>query len=310
MLLSRVAERIYWAARYSERAEDMARIVRSYTTVVADLRGDRKLRWDPLVAVAGSGVRYRRDEGQTEEAAVVNHLVADRSNPGSLVSSISAARENLRTTREVFPREAWQALNNLYLYVGSESQRGVDRRQRDRFLQRVVGDSRRFDGILATSMRRDEAFAMWRLGRSIERADMTSRVIGVRAADVLSTPHSATDDDEVQWMGVLRSLSGWQVYQRTVRKPIEGPAVVNFLLDDKSFPRTVRFSLGEVRKALLGLPRPGRPLVALEEALDVLDGANDTADDPRRLDEAMDELQRTLGDLNDAIVGRYLRLDR
>lgn len=308
MLLSRVAERIYWAARYSERAEDTARIVRSYTTVVADLRGDRKLRWQPLVDLAGSGTRYRCDEGQSEEAAVVHHLIADETNPGSLIGSTGSARENLRTTREIFPREAWQALNNLYLYVGSEATRGIERRQRDRFLQRVVGDWRRLDGILATSMRRDEAFTMWRLGRSLERADMTSRVIGVRAADVLSTPHGETDDDEVQWMGVLRSLSGWQVYQRTVHRPIEGPAVVAFLLDDPAFPRTVRASLTEVRKSLLSLPRPGKPLVALESALDVLDDSKDAAGDASRLDVAMDQLQAALASLSEAISQRYLRL--
>ena len=118
------------------------------------------------------------------------------------------ARENLRTTRDTVPRDGWHALNDLYLYVSSEADRAIDRRIRERFLYRVIADSRRLDGILATAMTHDEAYVMWRLGRAIERADMTTRVLGVRAAAVLSLPDGDVSPvdvhDELQWMGVLQ----------------------------------------------------------------------------------------------------------
>ena len=187
-------------------------------------------------------------------------LISDRDNPSSVVSSVVTARENLRTTRDTVPREGWHALNDLYLYVTTESDRGADRRLRERFLTRVITDGRRIDGVLATAMTHDEAYVMWRLGRAIERADMTTRVLGVRAADVLSQGEGDEEahHDEVQWMGVLKSVWGLQAYQRAVRGPIEGSSVVQFLLTHDRFPRAVRALLREMRQALADLPGPGR----------------------------------------------------
>src|SRR5262249_37738757 len=158
-LLSRVAGRIYWAARYIERAEDTARLVRAHGELVADLPPHISARWEPLVAVVGSDVRFRGLNGQSQsqsqsnghgpedaELAVATFLVSDRSNPSSVVSSVVAARENLRTTRETVPREGWLTVNDLYLYVTTEADRGAERRIRERFLTRVIADARRMDG--------------------------------------------------------------------------------------------------------------------------------------------------------------------
>lgn len=326
MLLSRVADRIYWAARYMERAEDTARIVRTHGELLADLPATASLRWEPLVLIMGSGTRYTQvqeqvaqqqsqvqdDNRAAEELGVVTFLVADRVNPGSVASCVFAARENLRTTRDTLPREAWMTLNDLSLYVGSEAERSVDRRRRDRFLSRVIADSRRLDGVLATAMTHDEAYVMWRLGRAIERADMTTRVLGVRAAAVLELRGTAgltegvDDHDEVQWMGVLRSLSGLQMYQRAVRGPIEGGKVVEFLLQHARFPRAVRGLLREIRLALSELPDPGTALDAVDRIDAELHDAVAASHDGAALDDAMDSLQVAIGELDRRITSRYL----
>jgi len=317
-LLSRVADRIYWAARYLERAEDTARLVRATAEVLADLPRQTADAWRPLIAVVGSGAQYdERFGGESSEAAVVEFLLSDRDNPASVVSSISAARENLRTTRETVPRDGWQALNDLHLYVGVEADRGVDRRARHRFLGRVITDSRRIDGVLATTMNHDEAYAMWRLGRALERADMTTRVLGVRAAAYLLEQEQAASErdadaprryDELHWMGVLKSLSALQMYQRSVSGPIDGESVVRFLLEHDRFPRAVRALLREVRRALGELPDPA----ALFDDVDAVDVAlrDSTADgvEGAALDEAMDGLQVSLAQLDRRIHDRYLRL--
>ena len=101
-------------------------------------------------------------------------------------------------------------------------------------------------------MSRDEAYEMWRLGQSIERADMTTRVVGVRAAALLALPSEAEDHDEVQWMGVLRSLSAMQMFQRSHRGPIDGDSVVRFLVADPIFPRSVQ----RLRRPHPSGPRP------------------------------------------------------
>ena len=220
MLLSRVADRIYWAARYIERAEDTAR------HRARPRRADRRpaaavaTRWEPLVAIVGSDVRFRDLDGQRASVAAVAVAVAvavaqsqsqshgERRRRASAVARFLVAdreqpeqRRQLRRRRPArtcarpatrVPREAGTPLNDLYLYVTTEADRGADRRVRERFLTRVIADSRRLDGILATAMTHDEAYVMWRLGRAIERADMTTRVLGVRAAAVLSAPPATT----------------------------------------------------------------------------------------------------------------------
>ena len=325
LLLSRVADRIYWAARYIERAEDTARLVRAHGEMMADLPPLVEARWEPLVAVVGSGVRFEDATGtmarQTQsqsasngrhhdvEMAVARLLLTDRTNPSSVVSCVSSARENLRTTRETVPRDGWLALNDLYLYVTTEADRGADRRLRDRFLTRVISDGRRIDGVLATAMTHDEAYVMWRLGRAIERADMTTRVLGVRAADVLSQPrHEADDHDEVQWMGVLKSVWGLQMYQRAVRGPIEGSSVVRFLLDHDRFPRAVRALLREIRLALAELPDPGGPLDAVAHVEAVLRESTAASTDGQALDAAMDQLQIAIGQVDRRITDHYLQV--
>lgn len=317
MLLSRVADRIYWAARYMERAEDTARLVRAHGELMADLPAKAHIHWEPLVAVVGSETNFARalaDEAATEQA-VVSFLVTDLANPVSVTSCVLAARENLRTTRETVPRDAWMALNDLYLYVGAEADRSADRRVRDRFLTRIIGDSRRLDGVLATSMTHDEAYVMWRLGRALERADMTTRVLGVRAAGVLALRElgdlaegEEEDHDEVQWMGLLRSLSGLQMYQRAVRGPIEGPAVVRFLLEHDRFPRSVRALLREIRLALSELPDPGGPLDAVDRVDAVVRDWASAGTDSAELDKAMDAVQIVLAQLDRRITDRFLRV--
>jgi uncharacterized alpha-E superfamily protein len=334
MLLSRVAGRLYWAARYIERAEDTARLVRAHGELMADLPPHLAAQWEPLVAVVGSDVRFRGGNGRgraqsqsrsqpqsrsqsqsngTEpldesdaEMAVARFLVSDRNNPSSIVSSVVAARENLRTTRDTVPREAWHSLNDLYLYVTTEADRGADRRVRERFLTRVIVEGRRIDGVLATAMTHDEAYVMWRLGRAIERADMTTRVLGVRAAAVLTQPgngNGARDHDEVQWMGVLRSVWGLQMYQRAVRGPIEGTSVVRFLLEHDRFPRAVRALLREMRRALAELPDPDGPMDAIEHVEAVLRESAAASNDGHALDQAMDDLQVAIAQ---RITDRYL----
>jgi uncharacterized alpha-E superfamily protein len=300
-LLARVADSLYWAGRYVERAEDTARIVRSYTEAVVDLPRTMATSWTPLLAITGVA-----DAAAAGEHAIVRHLVADTANPASIAATIAAARENLRTTREVLPRDAWRALNDLYLYVLGSIDDGVDRRSRSRVLGTVVDSSRRLDGIVDSCMSHDEAYQMWRLGRTIERADMTTRVLGVRAAALLQVGDAA-DFHGVLWMSVLRSLSALQMYQRSSRRPVEGHAVVSFLLYDEHFPRSVRACLIQMRDQLLALPSGHVVVAAVDDVDDALGAAAVLGEGGAELDAAMDAVQLALGALSDRLTARYLR---
>ena len=304
-LLSRVADRIYWAARYMERAEDTSRVVSAFGDVFVEMptidSGEQSL-WAPLATLVGGATI----DSSLDEAAVVRALVVDHNQPCSVAASVGHARSNLRTTREVLPREAWQAVNDLWMFVERDVDRAVDRRFRHRILSKVIDDSRRLEGILMSTMTRDAAYDMWRLGRLMERADMTTRVVGVRAAALMTSDDHT--QDEVHWMGVLRSLSALQMYQRAVRGPVEGRDVVRFLLFHDRFPRSVAFTLGEMKVSLGRLTRSDDVGAAVTEAERVLRSTPAVVDDGRFLDQAMEEVQVALQAVSAAIDQRYLRV--
>jgi uncharacterized alpha-E superfamily protein len=319
MLLSRVADSLFWGSRYLERAQDTARIVRSFTELVIDMPTSVLSSWEPLLAVTGTRVDFDERYDTVDEMPIVRHLVADTANPSSVITCVANARENLRTTREVLPREAWQAVNDLHLYVGANAVGGVERRSRARFLGRVITDSQQLDGVMTTVMNRDEAYEFWRLGESLERADMTTRVVGVRAAALLAEGWARLRDgdetvaevhDDVQWMGLLRSVSALQMYQRVTRGPIDGAGAVQFLLLERQFPRSVASCAVRAREALTRLPRSKHTLPAVDHLDSVLAGLSARADDGASLDAAMDEVQLALAAVNAVVVDAFLRSER
>ncbi|MFK7917252.1 MAG: alpha-E domain-containing protein [Ilumatobacter sp.] len=315
-LLSRNADRIFWAARYLERAEDTARMVLQFGELFDDMPtndpDENIFRWAPLLAVCGDRTLL---QAEASERDVVNTLVCDPESSSSVAGCVAAARSNLRTTREVLPREAWHTVNDLSMFVSLDVSRAQDRRFRSHVLSRVANDSRRMDGILTSSMSRDAAWQMWRMGRYLERADMTTRVVGVRAAVLMAQaakPVRAGDAlryDEVQWMGVLRSLSALQMYQRSKHGAIEASSVVRFLLFDPEFPRSVRFCLDEIDRSLDQLSRPESVRNAVSQARDALMSTMATTNDGADLDQAMDWVQSLIGKVNEAVTDRYLSID-
>jgi uncharacterized alpha-E superfamily protein len=308
MLLSRVAENLYWAGRYLERAEDTARVVREHTNLMIDLPTSVPLTWEPLLAVIGGREEFEATHGRPDELAVVRFLVADRSNPGSILMSVEQTRENLRTCREVIPREAWQAVNDLYLYVMSHHLDGVARPSRARFLERVIAESLRTEGYLMSTMSRDDAYEFVRLGRALERADMTTRVLDVRAASIMGSESEADSQyDDVQWMSVLRSLSALQMYHRATHLPVEGPATLRFLLLDAAFPRSVMCCLADAADSLRRLPRCELVLPMCDDACRMLNEAPIEGLDGPDLRELADQLQIAIGSIHDRVVETYVR---
>ena len=308
MLLSRVAENLYWATRYLERAEDTARIVREHTNLIIDLPTSVPLTWEPLLAIIGGREEFDAAHEAADELSIVRYLVSDRTNGGSILMSVEQAREDLRTCREVVPREAWQSVNDLYLYVASHHRDGVARPSRSRFLERIVTESLRTEGFILSTMSRDEAYEFVRLGRTIERADMTTRVLDVSAGALMATQAGGGGQyEDVQWMSVLRSLSALQMYHRTTRLPVEGPAALRFLLLDAAFPRSVSCCLADVADSLSRLPRSELVLPACDEARRVV--ADRRLDDlcAAGLHELADELQIALAAIHDHLIATYVQ---
>ena len=307
MLLSRVAERLYWAARHLERAEGTARIVREHSNVIVDLPLTVTPAWDHLLGITGGREGFDERYGVGDEISIVSFLIADSMNPDSVQSSIAQARENLRTCRDIFPTQAWNAVNDLYHTAGGGAMEGVQRRYRSRFLEKVIAEHQRLLGILTTTMSRDEAYTMLRLGRHIERADMVTRVLDVRAGLLLGArPERAELYDDLQWSSVLRSLSALQMYNRRSAMGDGATEVIRFILGELSFPRSVAYCLAGVQSSARVLPLSESVLGACRAAQVELSSSDPTVLlDAAELHGKADRLQVAISAISDRITGAY-----
>jgi uncharacterized alpha-E superfamily protein len=308
-MLARVVENVYWLSRYLERAENTARIIGVNTHLLLDLPGGIAPGWLPLVDISGNRAEFDRQYGAKtsgSERDVVHFLIADKANPGSICSSLHSARENARTLREILPTEAWELLNQFFSEFSANLATGTSKRTRFEFLKRIVITLQTIAGIFDGTMNRNDAHRFMMLGRNLERADMTSRIVDVRSAQLLpaETPE-LRPFETVQWMSVLKSLSGYQMYRLKVRARVRRADVLEFLLRDGEFPRSCRFCLEQLETALAPLPRGEGVLEALEGAAKFLERAPLASLDQTGLHELIDRIQLHISNVHNVIAGTY-----
>jgi uncharacterized alpha-E superfamily protein len=308
-MLSRVGENLYWMSRYMERAEDTARLINAVTLMTLDMPSGAAFGWDSLVKIAGLDQLFFTHYPEANENAVMSFLIQDELNPSSIMACITQARENTRTFREVLPWELWEWVNELYLFAKRELPGQLDRRHRYEVLQGIIRRRQSIVGLLSGTMSRDAAFQFLRIGRNIERADMTSRILDVSHAVILptATPAGAQYSD-LLWMNILKALSAYQLYRRHVSVHASSTQVIGFLLKDVLFPRTVAHCLGEIIDVLKVLPRSEPVLGAVRESLAMLDVADGEALARVGLHEYIDQLQAGLIAIHAALRERYFRL--
>lgn len=305
-MLARTVENVYWLARYLERAENTARLISVNTHLLLDLPHGLALGWLPLVDMTGNRSFFDARYRHTDERHVVQFLIADRDNPGSIVSSLDMARENARTLRDVLPAEAWEELNRFFMQFSEQLPAGLSRRTRFDFLKQSVLMSQTLTGMLEGTMSRNEAHTFMMLGRNLERADMSSRIIDVRSAQLL--PEDAAElrpFDTIQWMSVLRSLSGYEMYRLGPRSRVNRTDVLEFVLRNEQFPRSCLFCLMQMELCLHGLPRNTEARNALVTACRFLSGAALGSLDQPGLHELIDQLQLHITAVHDTIAGCY-----
>ena len=206
------------------------------------------------------------------------------------------------------PREIWEEVNQLYLDIAARVEAGVTPRKRDGFLKRVIRSCQTVTGLIEGTLSHTQTRTFLTLGRCLERADMTTRIIDVRSDNLL--PKTAEDlkpFENLQWMSVLKSLTGYQMYRQQVRLRVRGPDVLRFLLQDQSFPRAVACSLKEMSVALLELPCHERVQTVLDELVGLLMAADveELANEPEQLHLFMDELQVGFNQVHAALVSNY-----
>ncbi len=249
-MLSRVANSVYWLHRYIERAGNVARFIDVNENLTLGEDDALGTQWSPLVSTTGDeGEFYERYKQPTRDN-VLHFLAFDEQNPNSIASCVANARENARTIREVLPSVVWKQLNEFYFMVRSAAQFRASRDEPQEFCERVRLASHLLVGATDATMSQGEAWHFSRLGRLIERADKTSRIVDVQyylllpdGADVGSAL------DVVRWAALLKSATALEMYRREHGK-IVPRKVAGFLILDRHFPRSMRFCLIKAQQSL------------------------------------------------------------
>lgn len=255
-MLSRVANSLYWMARYIERAENIARIVDVNLQLLLDLRSldeERLIKyWKPIILATGDEQAFFKAHPHATAQAVTEFLVFQPENPNSIFQCICQARENARMVRDQITLELWEELNRIYLFIRSKQARKVWERSPSEFFQEIKSASLHIIGIIDATLIHDEGLWFVRAGQFLERADKTTRILDVRYESLpeRGVPSRITPDAALEWAAVLRSCSAWDAYKTIHGADVHPRCVAEFLLLDDNFPRSVRFCVNELNHVL------------------------------------------------------------
>lgn len=276
-MLSRIAEALYWIGRYVERAEDTARItdVNYHHTLGMGTSPEDGLRrqrqWEAVIAIVGDEQRFRDRYGEASEDTVPPYLSLDTTNPNSIISCVARAREQAGTMRHEIASEMWEALNRFHLRLQQrrDGAPGSSIENAHAFYRSVADFSHLFQGVTDSTMPREEGWYFLQAGRFLERAEKTARALDIKfhllVADadaeapvsgpgfIAAAQDVAIEDvpgDPHQWLAVLRSLSAYEAYHKLYRTAVRPRSVIEMLMLSPVFPRSIRFSIGEVEAAL------------------------------------------------------------
>ena len=270
-MLSRVADSIYWMSRYIERAENVARFIDVNLNLMLDLPLDAAHQWQPLVDITGDTQEFLSRYGTANQHNIIQFLTFDTDNVNSIVSCLRAARENARSVREIISSEMWGQLNESYLMVNDAARQGQTIIDPQELFASVKMASHVFAGVTDATMTHGEGWHFCQLGRMIERADKTSRIVDVKYFLLLPTIEDVgTTVDDMQWAAVLRSASAFEMYHKRHGR-ISPVRIVEFLLLDREFPRAIHYCLMAARQSVHAIS--GTPAGMFRTSVEQLLGA-------------------------------------
>ena len=251
-LLSRYAECIFWLARYVERAENLARILDVQETFDRDAPGQQN--WLSIVQINADEERFAGRYKDASPASVIDFYVLDAENPSSILSSIRAARENARTLRPLISTEMWTQLNVFYNQLRATATSRLAPSELPRLCATIKESCQTHTGITEGTFYRDQGWLFYQLGRALERADQTSRILDIKYHYLLpSSQDVGTLMDINQWHSLLRSAAGYHAYRRLYPSGMSVETIVGFLIGNARFPRSLRVTVEAARGHLMAL---------------------------------------------------------
>jgi uncharacterized alpha-E superfamily protein len=257
-MLSRVAASVYWMNRQIERAENVARAVETTLDLALENAPSAGRLWNALVCTFGDQADFWGRYGLADQPQVLKFLAFDQANPNSISSCLQAARENARTVRDMISSPMWEEINKAHLFVRAAAAGAAEHGHPREFLDEIKRASQLITGVTDATMSHGEAWHFARMGRLVERADKTSRVLDVEhydqpaAGSAAAGTTGAAAGDAVQWSAVLESASALEMYRKEYGV-VTRRHVAEFLIFDRAFPRAMHFCLIKAEESLLAV---------------------------------------------------------
>ena len=252
-MLSRTADHLFWMSRYTERAENTARMldVNYQTALLPQSTAVAELGWKGLLSISELIPAYSAKHATFKSSEVMEFMVRDESNPSSIISCLRAARENARAVRGTLTTEVWETQNQTWLELNRMLRSGEFESDPAQFFEWVKFRSHLSRGVTVGTMLMDEALYFMRLGTFLERADNTARLVDVKFHALQSDFYGAASErdqeyDFYHWSAILRSVSGFEIYRKVYRDVIKPERVAELLILRPDMPRSLHASLNEV----------------------------------------------------------------
>jgi uncharacterized alpha-E superfamily protein len=306
-MLARLAENLFWAGRYVERAEDIALLLDvTYHGLLESPASEASRAWQDLLDVLQVSDAFAGSGRSLDAEGVSEFLVLEESIPVSIISCVARTRENGRSVRELVSSELWQTINSFYLDLQARDLRADLVRNPHELYGTVKLRCQTIYGVASETMPRDDGWRFMMLGRMLERAEMTCRLLNVRYAQLTASPHAGFHD----WVGVLKSASAFEAYLKSYRAQLDPAQVVEFLLFREDFPRSVLFCLRAAESGLAKLgplgqvTRPQRLLGRIRAELEFRD-IDELLDEG--LHAFLDRVQEQVWAVADAVADQFFR---
>jgi uncharacterized alpha-E superfamily protein len=265
-MLSRVADSLYWTARYLERAEHTARLIDINMGLMLDRsRVSAERRWQRVLAAVGASPGLSRQEGEGSEpgtwvgvAALVHALCFDTTRHASITACIFAARENARQIRDEMSTEQWQRLNGLFHEISRLRTSAPSERNLAEFLPTIVDGVHLFQGVTDTTLSHGEGWHVLRAGRYLERAWSLTMLLDVYEREVFPGDDSDDASQYLDWVGLLRICTAFEAFCRVNTADLTHERILEFLLLDPAFPHSVRYAVDALHNALEAIQKHTR----------------------------------------------------
>lgn len=310
-MLSRVAESLYWLGRYIERAENVARISAVNHNLMLDSDiSSAKAQWEPLVVTLGDEEDYLARYKKYREKDVAYFLTFDEQNPNSIWSCVNGARFNARCIRESISPEMFQEINEIYHKLNVARQKRHTSESLEKINDQVVKFSHLIIGLTERTILQDEGWCFIRLGRMLERADKTTRILDVKYFFLLpSVGYVNTPLDDIQWAALLKSASAFEAYRKKYNT-IEYDKIIDFLIMEKNFPRSVKYAVNRAFEMLSQIDnsRGSKSLAQLSNLNQELDVITVDQIKAQGLHEFIDHIQVRLNDIGGEIYKDFFSL--